>query len=224
MVRRRDVSFLDGYNVADRAVVNPFDRLAHARVGSPAEARSKAEVLLLGFLGGGHRYLHARRVDAVRFLAKDVLAGIDGGLQECRMEVRGNGNQHHVDAALDQVLVGVETDKGMIVVDRHLGGVRCLQSLAAALKMVGKKVGQGDQAHVLAGVHGVGRRPAASPAAADQANLDRVAASGVDAAGQPERAVDRRARHGRCLQEPPPRTTGAVRNAAVRFHHHRLQE
>ncbi len=125
----RDVGLLDGDDLADRAVVDPLHRLADAQVVAPAEPGDEAEVLLLGLFGGGHRHLHRRHVDAVRLFAEDVLAGVDGRLQVDGVEVRRGGDQHHVDAALDQLLVGVEADEAMIVVDGHLLGIHLLQPL-----------------------------------------------------------------------------------------------
>ena len=177
-------------------VANPLHGFADARIGSPAKARGQAEVLLLSLFGGGHRDLDAGRVDAVRFLAEDVFAGIDGRFEHHGMEVRGGGDQHHIDSALDQLLVGVETDETMIVVDRHLIGLHFLQPLAAVLKAIGEDVGHRRQPNVLAGVHGVVGRPAAPSATADQADLDGVASGRVSAAGQRQRTIGRCARDG----------------------------
>ena len=183
-VRSAKVGHFDGDDLADRPVLDPLDGLADARIVAPTEAGNEAQVLLSGLLGGGHRQLHAGHVDAVRLLAEDVLAGVYGRLEHHGVEVRGAGDQHHVHAALDQLLVGVEADETMIVVDGHLLGIRLLKQPAAVLEMIGEDVGHCDQPDVFAGVHGVGGRSAAPSAAADQADLDRVAAGGVDAPRQ----------------------------------------
>ncbi len=108
------------------------------------------------------------------------------------MEVRRAGDHHHVDAALDHLLVGVETDERVRVVHHELVGVHLLQLRPGSLDPLGEDVGHGHQAHVLAGVHGVGGRSAAPAAAADQPDLDHVAAGGMDAAGQRQNSISRR--------------------------------
>jgi len=100
------------------------------------------------------------------------------------MEVGRNGDQHDVDAAVDQFLVTVETREAMGVVDDHLLGIHFFEPFAAVRQMVGEQIGHGDHPHVLAGVHGVGGRTAAASAATDQAELDHVAARGMYATGQ----------------------------------------
>ena len=128
----------------------------------------------------------------MRFLAEDVLAGVHGGLEEHGVEVRRAGDRHHVHVAVDHFVIGVEADEAMGVVDGHLVGIHFFQPRAAVFNAFGKHVGHGYQAHVFAGVHGVGGRAAAPAAAADQAHLDHVAAGGVDAAGQRHGTVGRR--------------------------------
>ena len=145
----------------------------------------------------------------MRLLAENVLAGVDGGLQERGMEVRRAGDQHDVDVAVDHLLVGVEADEAMGVVDRPAApGYFFLSSSQAALELLGEDVGHGHQPDVLAGVHGIGGRAAATPAAADQPDLDHVAAGGMGAAGQ-RQGRRTRPRPGR----PDLRETHAATNA-----------
>jgi len=59
----------------------------------------------------------ARRVDRDGLLEEDVLARLDGRLEVQRPEARGRRQDHHVDAALDHLLVGVEADERVAVVD-----------------------------------------------------------------------------------------------------------
>ena len=125
------------------------------------------------------------------FSQKTCLPAATAAFEMHGMEMRSGGNQHHVDVALDQFLVGVEAEEAMLVVDRHLLGVQLLQPPAGPLQAIGEDVGHGHQPHVLAGVHGVGGRPAAASAAADQADLDHVAAGGVDVRPGQRRAAVR---------------------------------
>ena len=146
-------------------------------------------------------HLDAGHVERDRLLDEDVLAGVDGGLEHDGMEMRRAGDHHHVDVALDHLLVGVETDEAMLVIDDHLLGIHLLQLLAAAGQVVGEDVGHGHQADVLAGVHGVGGRSATPPAAADKPTLmtslpaawaPRPMLKGPASAAPPSRAEVRR--------------------------------
>ena len=121
---------------------------------------------------------------AAGFSQKTCLPAPSAALEKHRVKVRRGGDQHHVHVAVDQLLVGVETDEAMGVVDGHLFGLLLLQQRETALDPFGEDVGHGHQPHVFAGVHGVGGRPAASASATDQAHLDRVAAGGMGAPGQ----------------------------------------
>ena len=126
----------------------------------------------------------AGHVQAVRLLAEDVLAGVDGGLEVQRMEVRGGGDQHHVHAA-------VRSASGRRRSRRSSGrrrrpparGLAFLSRSRAPCERSSKMSAMATSLHVLAGVHGVDGRPAAAAAAADQADLDDVAAGGMGAAG-----------------------------------------
>ena len=74
-----------------------------------------------------------------------------------------HGDQHHVHAAFNDFLVGVEADETMRVVDGHLLGIHLLQPLAAVLESIGEDVGHGHQPDVLAGVHGLAAAPLPRP-------------------------------------------------------------
>ena len=146
------------------------------------------------------------------FSQKTCLPAATAALRMQGMEMRRQAHQHHVDAALDQLLVGVEADEAMVVVDRHLLGVDLLQAARGLpCRRSAKTSAMATRPDVLAGVHGVGGRPAAAAAAADQADLDHVAARGVCRAGQ--RQFARRHRDEGCLKE------AAARAGCLVVHH-----
>ena len=161
------------------------------RIVPAVEARHNAQFLLLGQLAGGGKLAHADRIDGVRLLDEDVLAGLDRGPQIDAVILRRAGHQHDV-AALDHVLVAVEADKTMGVVHLDLVRLLLLEHVAPALQTVGKNVGQGHQPNAGVGRHGVDGCARATVSAADQADADHVAAGGVGTAGQRQPAEGRR--------------------------------
>ena len=86
-----------------------------------------------------------------------------------------------VEQARDRLLVGVEADelplRGHVNPLAKLLGQRRVRGEQAVLKQIGHR----HHLHGSAGrLHGVGHRPAAAPAAADQSEADRVVFGGVD--------------------------------------------
>ena len=122
------------------------------------------------------------------FSQKTCLPASTAALSIVRDGMRGRRDQHHVHAAGEQLLVGVEADEAMVVLHLDLVGLGLLELVAAGLEALVEDVGHGDEADVLAGVHGVDGGLGAAPAAADQADADDVAAGGVGAAFERERA------------------------------------
>ena len=53
--------------------------------------------------------MHAGRVGGHGFLGKDMLAGIDGRLDMLRAESGRGGEQHDIHAAIDNLLIGINT-------------------------------------------------------------------------------------------------------------------
>ncbi len=147
-------------------------------------AGDDAEVLLLGLLGGGEHLADAGAVDGDGLLGEDVLAGLDDGFEVLRAEARRGGQDHQV-AAVDDLLVGVEADEAAVVgdVELLLDDVVVLESFAAALEAVLEDVAEGVELDVVGGAGGLADvlgGAGAAAAAADQADLDRVAAGGVN--------------------------------------------
>ena len=170
-------------DVADRAVVDALHRLALAVVVAPAEAGDDRQVLLLRLAARLQDRADAGGVDGDRLLAEDVLAGLDGRLEVQRPEVRRRGQEHHVDAAGDHLLVGVEADEAAVGRDVDLGrrsSASFWSVLEAVLEPVLEGVAHRDELDVRVGVQGLRGRAGAAAAAADEADAQGVAAGGVD--------------------------------------------
>ena len=61
--------------------------------------------------------------------AEDELAGVDGGLDVDRTEPRRCREDDVVDVGLQQLLIGVEADEGVVVFDVDLGAARSMRIL-----------------------------------------------------------------------------------------------
>ncbi len=118
------------------------------------------------------------------FLAEDVLAGIDGGFEEDGMEVAGGGDEHDIDVALEDLLVGVEAEEAVIVVDGDLIALDVFDAVAAAFDFVFEEVGHGDELDVVAGIQGVDGGAGATAATADEADLESAGSCSMDRSGQ----------------------------------------
>ena len=102
-------------------VVDALHDLALGVLVAVAEAGDDGLVLLLGLAAGVDDRLHAGGVDGHGLLAEDVLAGLDGRLDVQRPEVRRRGQEHHVDVAVEDLLVGVEADEAVVGLHVDLG-------------------------------------------------------------------------------------------------------
>ncbi len=94
--------------------------------------------------------------------------------------MRGRGQEDEVDL-VDDVLVGVEAGVLAILGDVDAGADRrSLELGEAVVEPVLEGVGHGDELGAGVGGEGLLGRAGASAAAADQADLDRAAAGGMD--------------------------------------------
>ena len=154
--------------VVDRAV---------AEGGAPAEAAGEAQPLLLHLVGRGQHRARTRRVDRDRLLGEDMAAALHRRGQVLRTEHRGRGEQHHV-AGVDDVLVGVEADEPALLGDVDLIGEVPAEAGVAGVEAVAEEVAHRPQHHAGVGADGVHRGTGAAAAAANQADLELVAAAG----------------------------------------------
>lgn len=112
-----------------------------------------------------------------------VLARVDGRLHVAGMKHRGAGDEDGVHAALDDLLVSLEIGETVVILHGELIGHGFLDLLLARLQFVLENFIHGHQAHALVGAHRVQGGPGSPPAAADQPDLDLVAARGVHPPG-----------------------------------------
>jgi len=192
-------------HLADLAVVNAFDRFLVQGVVVPLQAHADFHVLLLGDLGRRQHAADAWRVDRHGLLHEHVLALLGCVLKMDRPEVGRGRQDHHVDTAVDGLSVGVETDKppfgrhfdlaGQSLVRRPvvLGVLAGTQRAQTGVQLVREQVGHRPQCHGPRCRQGLGRRAGPAAAAADQGDLQRVAAGRVDVAGKRQRG---RSQHG----------------------------
>ena len=95
--------------------------------------------------------------------------------------MRRRAEQDHVDAAVDELPVGVEADETVVGLDVELADhfLVALEDFQALLEPISEDVGQGDELDIRLGRKRLGRRTGAAVATADQADAQHVAAGGV---------------------------------------------
>ena len=181
--------------------MDPLHALDVAGLVPALGAGDDGQLLALGLLVGGQHLADAGAVDADGLLGEEVLAGLDDRLDVQGPEARRR-RQHHQVAAVDHLLVGVEADEAAVVgdVELVLAVLGVPNRVAAVPEAILEHVGQGVDLDVVGGARRLADvlgRARAAAAAADQADLDRVAARGVGV-GQEAKAGRRR---GRCLEK-----------------------
>ena len=134
-----------------------------------------------------------------------MLARLHRGLELQLAKTGRCAEQHHVDAALDRLPVGVQAHEPPLFghVDTILES--CLDVSQAAFQRILEGVGHGHQFHVGLGGQRIGGGARAPSSAADQGDLDRIATGGVHITDGAEIEGYRRCRRGRGLQKLPPR-------------------
>ena len=180
------VAGANGDDVADGAVLEDTPHgLLDARIVSPAQSRNDGESFLVGELARFDDAAHARRVDGDRLFDERMFAGRDGIGQVLRPKVGRLGKQHDVDAAVDDLLVGVESGEHAVGCNLHLvlHAFEPAQLAEAVLGDVGERVANRHE-HVFGMCRQriLGGRRAAEPGA-DQADSERFVARRVDGAG-----------------------------------------
>jgi hypothetical protein len=151
-----------------------------AVVVAPAETGADRELLLLAEFDRLHDRPHAGTVCGHRLFGEDVLARFDGVLEMDRTKTGGAAQQRDV-ARVDDLLVGVQADEFVIVIDFDLGrdGVDSRQVSQAAGEVLAEGITHRDQFDVRVGRQRLASGSRTATAAADESDLQFVAASGV---------------------------------------------
>src|SRR5207253_2975755 len=171
-----------------------------------------AQVALVSLVIRGEHLPDTSRIRGDRLLREEVLARGDGGGDVQRPEARRRG-QHDVVRGGNHLLIGVKADKAALFGNIHAIAKRLdllvlheLVCLAAAvLQPVLEDVAQRNNLNIRSGVQHIIDGPGTAAAAADQADLDHIAAGRVDIAQHAQVGCEARALHGRALQEISPR-------------------
>ena len=160
---------------SDGAVVNLLKRCSLCRAVTPAQSRNHRQLLLARFLHRLQHGAHAGAVHSNRLLAKDMLAGFDTSLQMSRAKSGRGGKQHHVHAALNHLLIRVESHEAMFRIDLNSIFGLLLQDSQAAFQAVFERIGHRRQDDVLISRQRL-RSGASSPATAThQSHLECIA-------------------------------------------------
>lgn len=135
------------------------------------------EILLFGDLAQTQNFARPPRIGSERFFHKDVDALLDRVGDMGGPEGRMRGLDHDVarTQAVDRLAIGVEPQKTPLRRHVHLRAEFLAQLLMGARLFVLENIGHGKQlGRPSLGGQGIGGRPAASPAATDQGDPNRV--------------------------------------------------
>src|SRR5713226_1330789 len=91
-----------------------------------------------------------------------------------RPKTRRRSEQHHINAAREQLLIRIESDELILGIDLHLRGAAAVELAEALIDAVLINVGDRGELGVIVGFECLGGGAGTSPAAADQADLNRV--------------------------------------------------
>ncbi len=161
-------------DVADRARFQLVERGDDVVAIAPAKTGHQREVLLLGKLGRLQHVTHAERIHGDGLFAEYMLACFNAGAQMPRPETRRRGQDHHVHAAIDHLLIGIEPEKNILRLHLHLGAAGFHQLIQAFIDALLRDVGHRGQLGEIVGLHGLRRGSSAPATAAHQADLNRV--------------------------------------------------
>ena len=163
----------------DLAVLDALEEFAPGHAMAAHQADADLQTLLARQLAEREHLAGARPVDGGGLLHEGVEPALDR-VAELDPAERGGGGQQDDPARpddVDRLLEAVEADELVVVGDVELVGVLVLDRLVAAVEPLLEDVGH---RHQLQGAalrrQGVGSRARPSAAAADQADLDDVAA------------------------------------------------
>ena len=131
-----------GKQIPDRAALDSIDALDVARFMSSLQTNLDCQTFLVGNLVRGKNPANSRRIGRQRLFHEDMLAGVDGSLKLLGSKTRWRRQDHQVDVALQNLLIGIQPDKTTIMnvdvfwvfpPDRSIGSVQ------VALEYVGHR-------------------------------------------------------------------------------------
>ena len=151
--------------------MNRFEKFLTTPGVTPAITSHHTQSFFLGFADRLHDRSHPDRIHRHGFFTENVLTGIDGRRQMPRAKTRRGGQHHHVHATGKERLIAVEPSKpalsGNIDPVFKLIGKR----IDGAIRLAGKNIRHRVQLAVAVSAQGIGRRPRAPAATANQSNL-----------------------------------------------------
>jgi hypothetical protein len=183
------------HDLANLPVVDALDELQVERLVAPLRAGDDREAFLCRQLRGGDHGTDANRIDGDRFLHEDVFPGLDRRLEVDRAEPGGGGGDDHVHVGTGED-PEIVVEAGETPVRRNLDPIRelALQLLEGALDPVGHEIAERDHFDAGVGIEAVEGCACPASAAADDTDLDGVAAAGKDPQASREDRRDRRGR------------------------------
>ncbi len=92
---------------------------------------------------------------------------------------------HHIDSAIDQLLISVEAEKHILRLDLHLRAVDLAELLQAGVDAILINIGDGGQFGIIIGFESLRSGSSAAPSAADQADFNRVGGLTTDQRREP---------------------------------------
>src|ERR1043166_9054605 len=102
---------VESFDVADRAIVDFLHDRADTVVVAVTETRHEREALLLRFLRRLENAAYARRIRGHRLFGKHMFSSLYRSPEMNWPESRRRSQQHHIHAAINQLLIGIQTDE-----------------------------------------------------------------------------------------------------------------
>ncbi len=174
-------------NVANLPVVNPPDGLLILLAVPPLRAGDHGELLLLSEFRRLNHRANALGVHAGGLLHEYMLARLDGGLEMLGPPVRRRHQENHLDLGRQHPLVRVEAHEALVRRDLHGGGHVRPELGERLLEPVLEQVAQRHDFHARCAVDTTDEVPCALPAAANQADTNRVRTGRVHPPGDTQR-------------------------------------
>ena len=203
-----------GHDVTDLTLMDTLHGFQIAELVMPLQTANDGQLLRLRLFGRLQAQSNAWSIDGDGLLDEAMLACRDRSRKMLRAEVRRSGQNHHIDPGLENLLVGVETRKHVILIDGKTllsFAERLLQIFGGPLDALRECITHGDQFYVALGLQGLAGSSRTATAAADQSNLQGVITRGIGTGHhQRLRGTCGHRRQRRGLHKIPPRRVRRV--------------